>query len=221
MIPFFGKPAQAEQHQKAEARLRLVRDYWESLREGNALPPRSAINPRGIENALGQAILIERVGHGLARFRVAGMDLNDLAGMDIRGMPVSCFITTHDRPAFAKTLEEVFARPARLWLDLEAERGFARPAVSARMLILPLAIEPEGPPMAFGAFCTTGEIGQAPRRFAIARKMVEPLPPALDPETRHTGRLATFAETPARYAPPSRPPRAAPGRTHLRLVKTE
>lgn len=220
MIPFFGKSGQAEKQRAAEARLRLIRDYWESLRGDRLLPSRSEINPRGIEAALGQAMLIERVGRGVARFRVAGMDITDLAGMDVRGMPISCLMMPGERLAFADALEEVFARPARLWLDLEAERGLGRPPVTARMLLLPLAMEPGGAAMAFGALCRCGSIGQAPRRFALARRLVEPLTP--EPGLPAAPRVVAFAEPPAApYDPRPRPPRAAPGRTHLRLVKTE
>lgn len=55
-----------------------VMDYWESMRDGDALPRRADIDPRRIEGALPYAFILEEIAPGLARFRVAGWHLNDL-----------------------------------------------------------------------------------------------------------------------------------------------
>ena len=74
------------------AMLAEVRGYWEGLRKGSDLPRRDEIDPRGIVGALENTFLLERVAPGVARFRLAGMQLHDLMGMDVRGMPLTALI---------------------------------------------------------------------------------------------------------------------------------
>ena len=189
--------------------LAQVRAYWEALRDGVGVPARARIDPRGIEDALSRCFVLERVAPGLARFRIAGMHLTDLMGMDVRGMPVSAMIDPSARATFGQALEQVFAGPAVLEMDIEAERGIGRPALCGRVVMLPLADETGRTGLALGALATHGGIGRGPRRFFTARARILPLGGA-------SLRVATGV-APA----PVRPPRAAPGRSHLRLVASE
>jgi hypothetical protein len=213
-----------------------VRNYWQALRRDGGVPARAAVDPRGIAGALDCAFVLERVAPRIARFRIAGMHLCDLAGMDLRGVPALTLFAPDHRAAFGDVLEQVFAGPACLDLALEAERGAGRPELAARMLVLPLAGETGSIGMALGCLATAGGVGRAPRRFAIARRVVTPLePPRPEPV-----RLPEpgFAEPPApppgtptgrpTGAPPGMPPgmpqpapRAQPGRGHLRLVRLD
>lgn len=152
-----------------------VRAYWEALREGPALPRRARIDPRGIEGALEGAFILDRIAPGMARFRLAGMKLVDLMGMDVRGMPLSAMFDPMGRNRLAEGLEQVFGNPAILDLHLEAERGIGRPALSARMLILPLQGDNGHNNLALGCLVTEGEPGRRPRRFFIANARLEPL----------------------------------------------
>lgn len=189
-----------------------LRGYWEALCEGGRPPGRARIDPRGIAGALACAFLIERIAPGLARLRLAGMALNDLMGMEVRGMPLSALFLPEARMRLAAALEPVFAAPAILDARVEGETGWGRPALSARMLVLPLAGETGTLDTAIGAIALPADTGRAPRRLGLARAVhqrleggeVRPLPipaPAL-------------AEAP-------RPWRAPPGRSHLRLVKND
>lgn len=192
------------------APLAELRAYWEGLRNGGALPTRAAVDPRGIAGALDCAFIAERIAPGQARFRISGMQFTDLLGMDARGMPLMSLIAPADRSGFANALEQVFAGPAMVEMWLEGERGIGRPALDGRLLILPLADADGSVTRAIGALTTAGTIGRSPRRFAVARRTVTRVlvPVAAEPEP-------AFAEEPAQYDPP---PRAAPGRGHLRLV---
>jgi hypothetical protein len=196
----------------AEAMLRQVRGYWQALRVGDALPLRARIDPRGIEGALERAFLIERIGPGQARFRLAGSFFADLLGMDLRHLPVAALFDPLARPRLAEVLEQVFTAPAVAELALEADRGLGRPALSGRMLILPVVGEGEAP-LAFGCLPTEGDIGRAPRRFLLARALVErlDLPPAAGLAEPRGGAQRRVEMQP--------PPRAVAGRRHLRLVK--
>lgn len=202
------------------AALAQVRGYWQRLRRrnGDALPNRSDIDPRGIDSALTCAFLAERIAPGMARFRLAGMHLADLMGMDVRGMPVSAMFDLDARPRLAEVLHQVFTVPGIGELWLESPRSLGRPALTGRMVLLPVRGEGEAP-LAFGCLVTDGPIGRAPRRLTITRAVVETLDmvPAEAPASRI--RLPHFAEDPAPFLPP--PPRAKPGRAHLRLVKSD
>lgn len=196
--------------------LTQLRSYWESLRDGGPPPLRSSVDPRGIAGALERAFVIERVAPGVARFRVAGMHLCDLLGMEVRGMPLSALIEPAARPALADALERVYAAPAVLEAELEAERGLGRPALTARLIVLPLRDWRGLPGVAMGGLSATGDIGRAPRRFAIRHHIVARLPASLSPAERHPALAEAAADfTPA---PPDRPAR---GRPHLRLVKSD
>lgn len=192
--------------------LAQVRAYWEALRR-NGLPPfRSEIDPRGIADALECGFIVERVAPGVARFRIAGMHLADLMGMDVRGMPVLSLIDPPARTEFGRTLEAVFAGPATLELVLEADRGIGRPALEGRMLLLPLRRDDGAVALALGCLATEGAIGRAPRRFAVARRTMVPLAGPAVARVPEPG----FAEPAALFA--VRPP---VGKPKLRLVKSD
>jgi hypothetical protein len=183
-----------------------VRAYWEALREAGTLPRRDQIDPRGMSNALEQVFLIEQVAPGHARFRLAGMLMNDLLGMEVRGMPLTSLLEPGARGRLSDGLGSVFSGAAVLELWLEAERGIGRPALEARMLLLPLIGTYGEPNLALGCLCVKGDIGRSPRRFAIAGMVREPLPV--------TPRMS-FAEDGAAFVPA--PPR---GKPQLRLVSS-
>lgn len=163
----------------ADHRLAEVRAYWEGLRSSATPPLRDAINPRGMAAALEQVFMIERVAPGLARFRLAGSQIADLIGCEVRGMPITTLFDPVARDTLAPLLERVFAGPAIAHLDLEAERGIGRPALSARLLLLPLMSRLGQIDLALGCLSLDAPLGRAPRRFAIARHHVERL--VLDP----------------------------------------
>lgn len=152
-----------------------VRAYWEGLREGDSIPLRSQINPRGIETALSSTFLIECVAPGIARFRIAGMVLADAMGMEVRGLPMSGIFTPTARPALMEKLAQVFDGPAILSMDLVAAAGLGRPALTARLILMPLRDDTGKTALALGSIALSGEIGRSPRRFDIVRATVAKL----------------------------------------------
>lgn len=155
--------------------LSTVEAYWEGLRAGRLLPRRSEIDPRGIENALEFAFILERIAPGVARMRIAGSHLTDLMGMEVRGMPASTFFTPAARARFGDTLEAVFDGPATATLDLVAERSIGKPALDARMLLLPLQSDLGDVSRVLGCLVTKGNVGRSPRRFEIQGETMRPL----------------------------------------------
>lgn len=118
--------------------LAQVRAYWEGLRDAGQLPQRAALDPRGLSGVLDRVFLAERIGRGLVQLRVAGSGLADFAGMDVRGLPLSCLFTPESRPLLAQSIESVFDTPAITEIDLGADRRGGNSPV-ARLVLLPLA----------------------------------------------------------------------------------
>jgi hypothetical protein len=205
--------------------LQEVRAYWEALRPEGGLPERAAIDPRGLERALEHVFLVERIAPGLARFRLAGMHLTVLMGMEVRGMPLSALLDPQGRDRMQGLLEQVFSGPSVLELALEGERGIGRPSLEARMILLPVRGDAGACDRALGCLVTVGPIGRTPRRFAIARQVTEALGPAPDraPAVAPPVLQPGLAESRAVF---TRPPNAGgsaanPRRAHLRLVKSD
>lgn len=118
--------------------LRQAEAYWCGLRTGAEVPSRSQIDPRGLENILEYAFILERIAPGEVRFRLAGRHINDLAGMEVRGMPMSTFFSPSGRIHLSAALEHVFDAPAVVELTLRGASRIGRPALEARMMLLPL-----------------------------------------------------------------------------------
>jgi hypothetical protein len=206
--------------------IQQVRAYWEGLRPpGGGLPPRSAIDPRGLCGALEHVFIVERVAPGMARFRLAGMHLLDLMGMEVRGMPLSALFEPVARGRLPGALELAFQGQTALDLRIEAERAIGKPPLAGRLLLLPVLGNHGEPDLALGCLETTGRIGRVPRRFAIAQLTQEDLLPAALPRVGSGLPASPPVAGPSLSAPPlpglAEPAaafRPAPGRAHLRLV---
>lgn len=231
-MSYFGKggrggPTDTDNVANRFAMLAEVRAYWEGLRDGTDLPRREQIDPRGISGALENTFLLERVAPGVARFRLAGMQLHDLMGMDVRGMPLTALIDPAGRNRLGAQLESVFAGPGALEVLLDAERGLGRPALEARMLLLPLTGLRGTVDLALGCLAVHGALGRAPRRFAISgitgskieRRLIERRTVSRDDENRRepvpVALLPGMAEMALTFTPAPRPLR---GKPNLRLV---
>lgn len=118
--------------------LRQAEAYWTALRRGDDVPSRSQIDPRGLENILSNTFILERIAPGIARFRLAGSLVNEMAGMEVRGMPVTAFFTADARKQLSNAMEHMFETPAVVELGLQIEAPRQKAPRAARMLLLPL-----------------------------------------------------------------------------------
>lgn len=123
--------------------LAQTRAYWEGLRQGSALPLRKAVDPRGLVGVLDRVFLANRIGRGIAQIRIAGSSLTEFAGLDVRGLPLSCLFGPESRGLLADTMEKVFTGPAVAEIDLGSDRA-PGPVPVARLLLLPLEDEAGG-----------------------------------------------------------------------------
>lgn len=192
-----------------------VRAYWEALRKGRQVPGRAEVDPRGIEQALEFAFIAERIAPGMARFRLAGMHLNDLMGMEVRGMPLSAFFAPEARKRISDVVEAVFQGPEVAEVTLQAEAGIGKPPLTARLLILPLKSDLGDVNRALGCLASDGQIGRSPRRFTITSVQmskitagvpvepgtVQPVNPV--PPLPETNRLPGLAEPGRGFAHPA------------------
>lgn len=212
------------------AAIAQVDAYWDALRGSRLLPSRSDIDPRGIEQALEYAFILERIAPGVARHRIAGSHLNDLLGMEVRGMPLTAFFTAAARASVSDLLEDVAQRPAKCTLRLRSGAVGASPVLEGKMILLPLKSDLGDVSRILGCLVTKGPIGNAPRRFDIQGKQLAPilpgvaaLPQDLSAEepgvpTPAPAPARGFAETQQSFAPKG-PQKGRP--PYLRLVKTD
>ncbi|AJE47284.1 PAS domain-containing protein [Celeribacter indicus] len=213
--------------------LRTVEAYWDGLRNGRPVPARSDIDPRGMQSALEYAFILERIAPGVARFRLAGMHLTDLMGMEVRGMPLTAMFVPEARAKISKALEATFDTPQVTVVTLKAERGVGRGAMEAQLLLCPLKSDLGDVNRVLGCLQSRGEIGRQPRRFDVVDSSARPL--LLDPgdgkaqEPTIGGGMPQpgFAEAPRGYeesptgADPEALPRPTGGKPSLRLIDTE
>ncbi|SEM86039.1 PAS domain-containing protein [Pseudorhodobacter antarcticus] len=201
-----------------------LRAYWEGLRPEGGLPQRAQIDPRGIESALSATFLIERVAPGIARFRIAGMDLADFMGMEVRGLPFSSLFSPAARPGLSTSLETLFQSPAILTMDMVAERGIGRPMLTARLLVMPLFDDLGRLTMGLGCMALSGNVGRSPRRFDVTGTTLTRLDRPTTPIARIPGFTPTVhqAETRQGFAQAAAQfdaPKAKTAAPYLRLVE--
>ncbi|MEM8979224.1 MAG: PAS domain-containing protein [Pseudomonadota bacterium] len=142
--------------------------YWEGLRGSRKLPKRSEIDPRDIQDTLEYAFIGERIAPGIARLRLAGMHLNELLGMEVRGMPLTAFIEPGSRRALSDALDEVFEGPEVVTLTLETAYSVGKPALDAKLVLMPLLSDFGEVSRVLGGLQSHGVMGRVPRRFDIA-----------------------------------------------------
>ena len=166
------------------AALSIVEAYWDALRAGREMPKRAEIDPRGIESALENAFILERVAPGVARLRIAGSHLHDIMGMEARGMPLTAFFEQDARIKVAGLLEEVFQTPAIAEVTMRSGGSLGQPALEARMILLPLKSDLGDVSRIIGCMVSMGELGTVPRRFDLTNISVRRLgtAPLIEPK---------------------------------------
>ena len=204
--------------------IRQIEAYWTALRENGGIPMRSQIDPRGMSTTLEYTLILERIAPGMARFRIAGQHLCALAGMEVRGMPLTAFFTPVARPEVSATLEHIFDTPAVAELDLKGEVArTGAPSVSARMLMLPLRSDFGRVDRILGAMMSTEKRSpsRTPIRFEIGSSQIRAVDgapfgvqsddPAGTPNYAETSSPPGFAEPTVEFGAAPRPePVASP-----------
>lgn len=158
-----------------------VTRHWSSLRAANQAPNRNQIDASAIAHALPHVFLAELVTPRVAKLRICGQHVEDLLGMDMRGMPLTALFQGKAREEIAEALEQV-ARGARVTLSLEGETGFGMPKLTAVLALLPLTDAAGQITRVLGVLEYAGEKGRTPRRFTLAQPLEAAAP--ITPEKR-------------------------------------
>ncbi len=215
-----------------------IRRYWDELRAGRLMPLRAEVDPRDMSSFLECCFILDRKTAGDVRFRVAGMALNDLMGMELRGMHLRSVIEPNARAQFSASLETMFDTPEIQEYQLRSAPSHA-PALTARLLILPLRDDKGDVTRAMGCLATQGIVGIPPRRFTVDQVACTSLLTGArvnhEPSVNHEPRgdhapkapaLAGFAERAAPFEPGPFPKKTGPtgtdtptGVPYLRIVK--
>ncbi|SDW41223.1 PAS domain-containing protein [Ruegeria halocynthiae] len=190
--------------------IRQAEAYWTALLTGDGVPMRSQIDPRGLENILEYTFVLERIAPGLARYRLAGSHLNKLAGMEVRGMPLTAFFEPAARDDVKTLLDQVFSAPAIAELGLVSKGKLGRTSLQARMILLPLKSDLGDVSRVLGVMISDGAIGATPRRFIVSDHRVRSVSAIQHPPTPAPQPVEGFAEN----------QRTFKGAPHLRLVSS-
>lgn len=194
-----------------------VSRYWDNLRAGRVVPQREEIDPREIQNALSYSFILDRSRPGSVRFRLSGMHLNDVLGMEARGMPVRALCDVPHRQHFMEQVEQVFEMPAILEADLHAIRDDG--AVRARLALLPLSTFNGVVNRALGIFVCDSRVVNPPLRFAPRSFTMTPLTAGVSAfESRRALMPSGFAEEEAIFQPQRHVPIRRTEGPQLRVV---
>lgn len=151
--------------------------YWSGLRANGTVPRRSSIDPQALTDTLPHVFLAEIVAPRVARLRICGHKIEALMGMEMRGMPISVLFHGEARAAVADAVEQA-AMGARVILSLQAEGGFGVPQITATLALMPLADDAGRITRILGVIEQRGEVGRAPRRFTLAKPVLDDMPAA-------------------------------------------
>lgn len=200
--------------------LKEMQSHWAQLQAGRLVPLRSEIDPRAIANTLESGFIVERTQPGMVRFRLAGLALCDLMGMEVRGMPLRSFIAPAARAEFSAQLERVFDVPEVHEYSMISDNSTTSPLM-ARMLLLPLKSDSGEVDRAIGCIVTEGVVGLSPRRFRLVETVVTSLITGQTTKTLANNERADFSEQQQPFAARPMVPKQPDGKPYLRLVQTE
>ncbi len=198
-----GRPAESDLFTQVDR-------YWQARRGARQAPLRTDIDPRAIAPALPFVLIAERLAPGIARLRIAGSELNDLLGMEARGMPMTVFAEPEARRILSAAIDAVCNEAAVMDMRLTGPASYGRPALSGRLMLWPLASDTGVIDRLLGCLVPLGETGRAPRRFQISLPRRVSGPPCAV--------IPGMAEPQVTFA--AQPP-AIRSRGHLRLIKSD
>lgn len=80
---------------------RALFEYWSDLRAGRAAPYKAEVTAQGIGRTLASnTFILENLGDGNLRFRLAGTRLYDIFGLEVRGMSALAIMNDASRTRF-------------------------------------------------------------------------------------------------------------------------
>ena len=169
--------------------IREVFAYWEGLRKGRLAPLRSELDPRKIGKVFDQVFMLEFNNAQDIRFRLAGMDLCQMLGMELRGMPLRALFSIGHRDQLARVIAEMAQAPEIVELALKTP-VHNTPTLNARMLLLPMQDAQARFSRILGCLVSDDPPLQAPVRFDIVAvkttRIVAAMAPAPSGRQKHS-----------------------------------
>ena len=104
------------------SKLRALYEYWEGLRAGRLAPMRSDVDPRDMAGDVRNIFILEDLGHGNIRFRIAGTGIVDAFGMELRGMSARSIMVPEARESFSALIAETLEDPGVGYARLQPAR---------------------------------------------------------------------------------------------------
>ncbi|MFK7943247.1 MAG: PAS domain-containing protein [Paracoccaceae bacterium] len=233
-------------HDMIHSELRALYNYWNTLRAGRTTPLRSDIDPRDMQCDARNLFILENLGRGNIRFRLAGTAIVEAFGMELRGMNARAIMSTASRESFTALITEALEDPGAGYARL---RDASDEESLWEVNLLPLRSDFGMIDRVIGCLHPLTRPGPrrnaSPLRFRIEHMSVEPVN-ATTRELSLPSPIETYAETrlPERHLseavddmlPPVRgfelkaiegglegitdqADRPAPTRGHLRLIK--
>ncbi|GGA14622.1 PAS domain-containing protein [Neptunicoccus cionae] len=220
-----------------------VFDHWEVLRAGRLAPLRSELDPRKISHVIDHVFVLEYKSPLDVRFRLAGMALCKLLGMELRGMPARALFGIGHRDELGRVLDDIVTAPKIIELVLKSPSQGA-PELGARMLLLPMQSVEGQYSRILGCLVSDDPALQVPARFDITKVNTTRIVGAMAPSrprgkghepTRNPAQTAhSVPQTPNAFQEPplcfeslrkpeagtkSATRRLAAGKPYLRLIK--
>lgn len=173
--PTHATPSGATQEQARFPMISRVCAYWASLPKTGQAPDRILVDARALSDVLSHVFLAELVTPRVARLRIIGHHIEDMTGLDMRGMPLTTLFSGPAREEIMLACEQV-SRGARVTLSLQGETGLGRPALDGMLAMMPLCDSKGQICRILGVIGHEGDIGRTPRRFGLAAPEVQPEP---------------------------------------------
>ena len=179
--------------------IRALYTYWERLRAGRPCPYRAEVDPRDMTGDARHLFVLEDLGQGNMRFRLAGTALLDAFGYELRGMSVRSIMEGKARESFLALVTETLAEPGVGYARLHAPDG----VTVWEVVLLPLRGNFGEIDRLMGCLHPvsghTPEARDAPLRFTIDEMSIRPVAEAPDTVSGDAMPLAGFGEGQASF----------------------
>lgn len=180
---------------------RQLYEYWSDLRGGRPTPYRSEVSARGIGRSLtSNTFILETLGEGVRRFRLAGTSLYNIFGLELRGMNALSIMDRKNHARLSSILDECLAAPSVCVLTCQATAPKGE-KLSLEIFIAPLRSDFDQMNRMLGTAHILDEqdatIPPAPRKCIIVRAKTFSLNGVSEPKTSKA--LSGFAESAAKF----------------------
>ena len=200
-------------------------EHWSALRGHSDVPNRCEIDPRVFPDALENTFIFERIAEGDFRARLAGMNLCDMMGMEVRGQSAASFMRHSERDRIQQVLSQILIRPAIGELTLTG-RDITGKKVEVNMILLPLRSDMGEVNRVIGGISYPQTSFTAPLRFAIDEQKLTPLSAlgnsSAEIAVGFSEKIEPFRPQSVRAVSENSNPEATPKmRGHLKLVQDD